>query len=32
MLTVMNKEVIDAKPVAGFDSQDRVLVGGGDGV
>ena len=33
MLTVMNKEVIDAKPVAGFDSQDRVLVlSGGDEV
>ena len=32
MLTVMNKEVSDAEPVAGFDSQDRVLVAGGDGV
>jgi|AntRauTorcE11898_2_1112593.scaffolds.fasta_scaffold02130_4 hypothetical protein len=32
MLTVMNKEISDANPVAGFDLQDRVLVAGGDGV
>ncbi len=32
MLTVLNKDGIDAEPVAGFDPQDCVVLSGGDGV